>query len=77
MEKLTFNKPINKPKPAPHERADMVNQVLEFMGEDNFGKWLGLTKHLSPSGISALLRQAREGNNPPALFYYLLKESKK
>ena len=78
MEKLKFDNraPINKPRPAPHQRAEMVNQVLEFMGEEHFGKWLGLTKHLDPGGIYSLLRQAREGNNPRALFYYLLKESR-
>ena len=77
MEKLKFDNPVaSKPRPAPHQRAEMINQLLEFMGEKNFKKWLGLTRHLSPSGIYSLMSQAKEGKKPQALFNYLLKKTR-
>jgi hypothetical protein len=35
--------------------------------------WLGRTRNLFPGDIYKLMRQAKEGKNPPALFNYLLK----
>jgi hypothetical protein len=38
--------------------------------------WLGRTRHLTPSAIYGLIRKARDGNKPPALFNHLLKQTK-
>lgn len=77
MEKAVFTMPVQEKKPANSQRADMINQVLKFMGEDNFGKWLGLTKHLSPGEIHTMMNQSQEGRNPRELFWWYLRESKK
>jgi hypothetical protein len=60
------------------ERAEQIVAVLELMSEDNtnFKKWLGRTRHLSPEQIYLMLKNARQGKNPPALFNYLLKQTK-
>jgi hypothetical protein len=85
---------------ANSERADMMNQLLAFMGEDKwstdeknlaimdmtaareeytkrqhrrFKYWLGRTRRLAPGAIFGLIKRAREGKNPPALFNWLLK----
>lgn len=71
--------PVRERKPN-SERAEMIGQLLEFMNEEytqrRFQYWLGRTKHLSPSEIYIMMRQARDGHTPPALFQYLLKKSK-
>ena len=60
------------------ERADVIAQLIVFMGEknDRFKYWLGRTRKLTPSRIYQLIRSAKDGNNPPALFNYLLKKEK-
>lgn len=77
MERLTFTNTIKREKPAPHKRAYMVNQVLEFMSDSNFGKWLGLTKHLTPDQIYVMIQESKGGDNPQGLFWWLLKRSRK
>jgi hypothetical protein len=37
--------------------------------------WLGRTRKLTPDQLYRMMRQAKEGSNPPALFNYLLKKN--
>lgn len=60
------------------ERADQVDQLMSFMGENpkdskRFKYWLGRTRKLHPQEIYRLMREAKDGRNPRALFNYLLK----
>ena len=70
---------FSKKKGANHERAEMIEQLVVFMGESvsdssRFKYWLGRTRKLKPQEIYALMRKAREGKNPQALFNWLLKK---
>ena len=38
--------------------------------------WFGRTRHLSPGDIHGIIRKAKDGKNPGALFNYLLKQTK-
>lgn len=59
------------------ERAEVVAQVVSLMREPNdqkrFRYWLGRTKKLPPNEIYQLVRLAKDGRNPAALFNHLLK----
>jgi len=76
MKKAEFTIP-NKKKPPNSERAEVINQLLEFMEDDRFKYWLGRTNHLSVSGIHQLMKEARPKNKPPAYLNWLLKNSDK
>lgn len=65
---------------ANSERADMVGQLMVFMGEDihdgkRFKYWLGRTRKRSPGDLYGMMKRAQEGKNPRALFNYLLKQA--
>lgn len=57
------------------EYAEAIEKVLEFMGEDNWGKWCGRLKRFKdrPHVIHEMIRQAKEGRSPQALFQYLIR----
>lgn len=82
------------------ERADLVYQLLVFMGEDKtldeeraieakapgegrkakakrintrMKYWLGRTRKVQPGDLYAMMKAAKEGKNPQALFNHLLK----
>jgi hypothetical protein len=59
-----------------HERAEVIERLLKFMGDQRWGYWLGRTKHLTPQDIYRMMRNAEEGKNPHALFNHLLKKSR-
>ena len=59
------------------ERQEAVQGVLLFMGEvghHRYGYWNGRLKHLKPSEIYDLIKEAKTGKNPPAFFNWLLKK---
>lgn len=64
------------------ERAEAVEILLAFMGEaadsEAYGRrfkyWIGRTKHFRPHEIHDLVRLAKDGKNPRAMFNYLLKQ---
>lgn len=58
------------------ERADVVAQLVLFMGHGNerFKYWLGRTRKLTPGEIFGMMKAAREGRRPRALFEFLLKK---
>lgn len=63
------------------ERADTIEQLMEFMGEQSrtdysrrFRYWLGRTRKCRPADIHTMMGQAKHGRNPHALFNYLLKK---
>lgn len=62
-------------------RSAIVEQLCVFMGDDpkskRMGYWLGRTKKIDPDRIYQLMRQAKEGKNPQALFNWLLKKELK
>ena len=70
-----------KNKPAPHRRADMINQVVEFYGDNylkepkqgRFKYWNGRLAKKSPDEIFTLMRKAKEGKTPHKLFNWLIK----
>lgn len=72
---LKINETIKK-RGASHERAEMIEQLCTFMGEDNkrFKYWIGRTKKLSPAQIYELMQKAKNGKNPKALFQWFLKQ---
>lgn len=71
--------PVKPTTDANSERADVIGQLMAFMGEDihngrRFKYWLGRTKRLSPGEIFGLMKRSREeGKKPRALFNWLLK----
>ncbi len=72
---------FKKKKPAPHERADMVNQLCELFSETDkkdFGKWLGFTKGIPVPKIYEMLNASRTNGKPPKrLFIWLVREYRK
>lgn len=65
------------PKKGPNsERADVVEQLCAFMGEDTkrMKYWLGRTRKLDPQRIYQLMGEAKQGDRPRALFNFLLKK---
>jgi hypothetical protein len=75
IETALFSKYSIKASVPNSPRAEQVQAILDLMGEDTarFKYWLGRTKHLSPDAIYRMLRQARDGDNPQALFNWLLR----
>lgn len=51
---------------------EAVKEVSLFMGEKQ-GKWLKRCKGMKPNRIRDLIKQARGGENPRALFNWLMK----
>lgn len=58
------------------ERAEVVEALCAFMrdGKAKMKYWLGRTRKLAPAEIYELMRRAKDGNNPPALFNHLLRK---
>jgi hypothetical protein len=77
--KKTFDQATTKPKKrggVNSERADLVEQLCVLMREDPKARmkyWLGRTRKLPPAEIYRLMRAAKDGKNPAALFNHLLK----
>jgi len=51
----------------------MINNILEFMKEDNYGKWCKRLKGYTPSQIHDAIKISSKKKCPPAYFNYLLK----
>lgn len=71
-------KDVKKKRGATSPKAEIIEQLCKFMGEDNtrFAYWCGRTRKLTPSQIYELMQKAKNGNNKPALFNWLLKNNK-
>ena len=70
---------LSRKSAVPHERAEVILQLIRLMDEDKtrIKYWLGRTREYTPGDIHGLIKQAKEGRNPPALFNWLLKNRKK
>lgn len=92
IEKILKNRGQQKKRGPQSARAEMIDRVMEFMGEGRqldddqevtnwrnmrFKFWLGRTRHLSPSDMYGMMREASEGKNPRALFNWLIKNNVK
>ena len=87
MKKIGDQLGKNFERPAPEkkrggvnsQRADTIEQLMAFMGEDpkdskRFRYWLGRTRKIESGEIHRLMATAKaEGKKPRALFEYLLK----
>lgn len=74
-----LGKYLTPKKGAPtSEWAAAIEEVLMFLKEDKarFPYWCGRLRHMEPNDILDLIKAAKQGKNPPALFQWLLKEQK-
>lgn len=73
----------SKEKKPAHERAYWVQKICDDIfsnpnSQVEFKKILGQTKHLSIDEMKAIYSQSKSWEtNPPALFWKLIKESRK
>lgn len=84
----TFSKKWSGPNSPRAERIEQLlslmgeDRKLEQESDEQYAQrigkrfkyWLGRTRKYSPDEIFAMLRQARSGKNPGALFNYLIKK---
>lgn len=69
--------PLAATKKVPNSaRAEITEQVCTFMDGDNkrFKYWLGRTKEYTPSALYDIMKKAKEGKNPQALFNWNIKK---
>jgi len=64
---------FSKKKEVRGEHNEMINNILEFMSEDNYGKWCKRLKGYTPSQIHDAIKISSKKKCPPAYFNYLLK----
>ena len=67
---------FSKKKEVRGEHNEMINNILEFMKEDNYGKWCKRLKGYTPSQIHDAIKLCKSKSNPPAYFNWLLKNKK-
>lgn len=68
-----FNNQPPKKKKIVNPRQEQIQAVCDFMDDQRYSYWNGRLRKLSPDNIYLLLKSAKEGKNPRALFNYLLR----
>jgi len=73
-------------KKIDNQRQEAIHNVMELMGEEyktdtteskkRYKYWNGRLRKYSPIQIHGLIKDSKEGKNPPALFNWLLKQDK-
>ena len=61
---------MGEDRPAPAESEDQTKARIYL----RIKYWLGRTRKYTPGEVDGLMKQAKDGKNPPALFNWLLKK---
>ncbi len=86
MELPDIEKYTRREKKIDNQRQEAIHSVMDFMGEpykennkiskERYKYWNGRLKKYSPVDIHGLIKEAKVGKNPPALFNWLIKKDK-